>query len=51
MTLPQGRDFQPPWPLRSGHIQTMLSSSGVRRLLLPKRARTVLALADRRPPG
>ena len=38
MTLPQGRDFRPPWPLTSGHIQTMLSSSGVRRTLLPKRA-------------
>ena len=38
MSLPQGRDFQPPWPLTSGHIQTMLSSSGVRRTLLPKRA-------------
>lgn len=46
MTLPQGRDFHPPWPLRSGHIQTMLSSSGVRRLLLPKRARTVLDGAE-----
>ncbi|MGA0588481.1 YheT family hydrolase [Dyella sp. KRB-257] len=46
MTLPQGRDFQPPWPLRSGHIQTMLSSSGVRRLLLPKRARAVLDGAE-----
>lgn len=46
MTLPQGRDFQPPWPLRSGHIQTMLSSSGVRRLLLPRRARTVLEGAE-----
>ncbi|MFK2902396.1 alpha/beta fold hydrolase [Dyella ginsengisoli] len=46
MTLPQGRDFQPPWPLRSGHIQTMLSSSGVRRLLLPKAARTVLEGAE-----
>ncbi len=30
MTLPSGRDFRPPWPLTSGHIQTMLSSSGVR---------------------
>ena len=38
MTLPQGRDFQPPWPLTSGHIQTMLSSSGVRRTMLPRRA-------------
>ncbi|HEX5306470.1 MAG TPA: alpha/beta fold hydrolase [Dyella sp.] len=46
MTLPQGRDFQPPWPLRSGHIQTMLSSSGVRRVLLPKAARTVLDGAE-----
>lgn len=42
MTLPRGKDFLPPWPLRSGHIQTMLSSSGVRRLLLPKAAQTVL---------
>jgi predicted alpha/beta-fold hydrolase len=42
MTLPRGKDFQPPWPLRSGHIQTMLSSSGVRRLMLPKAAQTVL---------
>jgi predicted alpha/beta-fold hydrolase len=42
MTLPRGKDFHPPWPLRSGHIQTMLSSSGVRRVLLPKAARTVL---------
>ncbi|HET6431657.1 YheT family hydrolase [Dyella sp.] len=46
MTLPQGRDFQPPWPLRSGHIQTMLSSSGVRRVLLPKAARTVVDGAE-----
>lgn len=46
MTLPQGGDFQPPWPLRSGHIQTMLSSSGVRRLLLPRAARTVLEGAE-----
>lgn len=38
MTLPQGRDFQPSWPLTNGHIQTMLSSSGVRRLLLPRTA-------------
>jgi predicted alpha/beta-fold hydrolase len=42
MTLPRGKDFQPPWPLRSGHIQTMLSSSGVRRLMLPQAAQTVL---------
>jgi len=42
MTLPRGKDFLPPGPLRSGHIQTMLSSSGVRRLLLPKAAQTVL---------
>jgi len=42
MTLPRGKDFQPPWPLRSGHVQTMLSSSGVRRLLLPKAAQIVL---------
>ena len=41
MSLPKGSDFLPPWPLRSGHIQTMLSSSGVRRRLLPKRAHRV----------
>ncbi len=46
MTLPQGKDFRPPWTLRSGHIQTMLSSSGVRRMLLPKAARTVLEGAE-----
>ena len=44
--LPQGRDFRPPWPLRSGHIQTMLSSSGVRRTLLPHAARTVQEHAE-----
>lgn len=42
MTLPSGRDFRPPWPLTSGHIQTMLSSSGVRRTLLPRHAYKVL---------
>jgi len=41
MNLPKGSDFQPPWPLRSGHIQTMLSSSGIRRRLLPRRAHRV----------
>jgi predicted alpha/beta-fold hydrolase len=41
MSLPRGSDFLPPWPLRSGHIQTMLSSSGIRRQLLPKRAHRV----------
>ncbi len=41
MNLPRGRDFLPPWPLRSGHLQTMLSSSGVRRWLLPRAAQTV----------
>jgi hypothetical protein len=41
MTLPRGADFRPPWPLSSGHIQTMLSSSGVRRQLLPRAAQTV----------
>lgn len=46
MTLPYGKDFRPPWPLRSGHIQTMLSSSGVRRMLLPRAARTVLQGAE-----
>jgi predicted alpha/beta-fold hydrolase len=46
MTLPKGSDFVPSWPLRSGHLQTMLSSSGVRRLLLPQRARTVAEGAE-----
>src|ERR1700678_1268330 len=46
MTLPQGRDFSPPWPLKSGHIQTMLSSSGVRRMLLPPNAYSVLEGAE-----
>ena len=41
MNLPRGKDFRPAWPLTSGHIQTMLSSSGIRRLLLPRAARTV----------
>ncbi|MDQ0009207.1 putative alpha/beta-fold hydrolase [Luteibacter jiangsuensis] len=41
MSLPRGSDFLPPLPLRSGHIQTMLSSSGIRRRLLPKRAHQV----------
>ena len=41
MSLPRGKDFRPSWPLSSGHIQTMLSSSSVRRLLLPRRARAV----------
>ncbi len=42
MSLPRGQDFRPPWPLRSGHIQTMLSSSGVRRVLLPRAAQAVM---------
>jgi predicted alpha/beta-fold hydrolase len=46
MSLPSGKDFRPPWPLRSGHVQTMLSSSGVRRLLLPSAAKTVLQEAQ-----
>jgi predicted alpha/beta-fold hydrolase len=46
MKLPRGKDFRPPWPLRSGHLQTMLSSSGVRRLLLPDAARRVLEGAE-----
>ena len=44
--LPRGKDFRPPWPLTSGHVQTMLSSSGVRRLLLPASAREVLERAE-----
>ncbi len=46
MSAPDGKDFRPPWPLRSGHIQTMLSSSGVRRVLLPRAAKTVLIGAE-----
>ncbi|MGN6327457.1 MAG: YheT family hydrolase [Rhodanobacter sp.] len=46
MSLLYGKDFCPPWPLRSGHIQTMLSSSGVRRLLLPAAAKTVSQNAE-----
>lgn len=46
MSLPVGADFCPPRLLRSGHIQTMLSSSGVRRRLLPKSARSVLEGAE-----
>ncbi len=46
MSLPRGKDFRPPWPLRSGHIQTMLSSSGVRRMLLPRAAQTVTEGAE-----
>ncbi len=41
MSLPSGKDFRPSWPLTSGHVQTMLSSSGVRRMLLPRAARAV----------
>lgn len=46
MNLPKGKDFLPAWPLRSGHIQTMLSSSGVRRVLLPKAAQAVMDGAE-----
>ncbi|OOG60824.1 alpha/beta hydrolase [Rhodanobacter sp. B05] len=46
MNLPHGKDFRPPRLLRSGHVQTMLSSSGVRRLLLPRAAKTVLQGAE-----
>ena len=46
MSLQRGADFRPPWPLRSGHIQTMLSSSGVRRFLLPRAAQTILQDAE-----
>jgi predicted alpha/beta-fold hydrolase len=44
--LPRGADFRPPLPLRSGHIQTMLSSSGIRRRLLPRRAHAVQVGAE-----
>ena len=41
MSVLYGKDFRPPWPLRNGHLQTMLSSSGIRRVLLPRAARAV----------
>jgi predicted alpha/beta-fold hydrolase len=41
MSLPRGTDFQPPWLLRNGHVQTMLSSSSLRRVFLRKRIRMV----------
>ena len=41
MSLPLGVEFRPPWPLRGGHLQTMLSSSGVRRFLSPRGAGAV----------
>ncbi len=44
--LLKGADFHPPLPLRSGHTQTLLSSSGVRRYLLPRAAKTVLQDAE-----
>ena len=46
MSLLRGADFRPPWPLRSGHTQTLLSSSGVRRYLLPHTAKTVMQGAE-----
>jgi predicted alpha/beta-fold hydrolase len=46
MSLPSGKDFHPPWPLRSGHTQTLLSSSGVRRFMLPRAARSVTQGAE-----
>lgn len=44
--LPSGAEFRPPGPLRSGHIQTILSSSGIRRRLLPKAALEILDGAE-----
>lgn len=41
-----GANFIPPWALRSGHVQTLLSSSGMRRYLLPRAAKTVLKGAE-----
>jgi predicted alpha/beta-fold hydrolase len=41
VTLPRGSDFKPPLLLRNGHVQTMLSSSSVRRLMMRKMAHTV----------
>ncbi len=37
VNLPTGSDFHPPRLLRNGHVQTMLSSSSLRRLFLRKR--------------
>lgn len=44
--LLSGADFHPPRALRSGHLQTLLSSSGVRRYLLPRAAKTVMQGAE-----
>lgn len=46
MSLPKGSDFNPPALLRNGHVQTMLSSSSVRRLMLRGMARTVRDRAE-----
>lgn len=42
MSLPRGADFLPPPLLRNGHLQTMLSSSGVRRLWQRRHARAAV---------
>ena len=44
--LLKAADFYPPRLLRSGHLQTLLSSSGVRRYLLPRAAKTVMQDAE-----
>ena len=46
MSLPRGTDFRPPRLLRNGHVQTMLSSSSVRRLFLRRRIRMVRTGAE-----
>jgi len=47
VNLPRGSDFRPPRLLRNGHVQTMLSSSSVRRLFLRRRIRMVHTGAER----
>jgi uncharacterized protein len=46
VSLPTGSDFHPPRLLRNGHVQTMLSSSSMRRVFLHKRIRMVRADAE-----
>jgi uncharacterized protein len=40
-----GADFKPPWPLRNPHVQSVLSSSGVRRWLTRRRGDEIEARA------
>jgi len=46
LSLPRGSDFTPPALLRNAHVQTMLSSSSLRRLFLRKRMALVRKTAE-----